>query len=310
VLGRQAPRGDDGQFGHCPFSPRGRRLQLGSAALYSRGSHMIRKLLVLGLILGVGFWVVKKTSAFSYARALWCNVTAQAKDSVPTEVELNRVRHEIAQMDRDISNMLRPIAEHMATINRLKKDIQNTRANLADQKTILLAMAKDMEHNPTTVEYGGERYSADRIRNKLQRDFDSYKRSEANLRSQEKLLDAKERALTATREQLTKMVNKKKEYEIRLAQLEADEETLKIARMGTKVKIDDSRATEIEAILSHIEHRHDVQRAELDLLNSPQAHDFIPVDQRTRPAGKVEPTEVRNYLEGTPTATPATVGRN
>jgi chromosome segregation ATPase len=271
---------------------------------------MIRKLLVLGLILGVGFWLVKKTSAFSYARALWGHVTAQAKDSVPTQVELDRVRLEIAQMDRDISNMLRPIAEHMATINRLKKDIQNTRANLADQKTILLAMAKDMEHNPATVEYDGQRYSAERIRNKLQRDFDSYKRSEANLRSQEKLLDAKERALTATREQLAKMVNKKKEYEIRLAQLEADEETLRVARMGTKIKLDDSRATEIETILSHIEHRHEVQRAELDLLSSPQAHDFIPVDQRTRPAGKVEPTEVRNYLEGTPTATPATVGRN
>src|SRR5207244_4365583 len=115
---------------------------------FPRGSHMIRKLLIIGLIVGVGFWVVKKTSAFSYARALWCHVTTQAKDAVPTPVELDRVRLEIAQMDRDISNMLRPIAEHMAAVNRLKKDIQNTRASLADQKTVLLAVARDLEGNP------------------------------------------------------------------------------------------------------------------------------------------------------------------
>ena len=271
---------------------------------------MIRKLIIFGLILGVGFWLVKKTSAFSYARVLWCHVTAQAKENVPTQVELDRVRLEIAQMDRDISNMLRPIAEHMAAVNRLKKDIDGTRGSLAEEKTVLLAVAKDLETNATTVEYRGELYSADRVRNKLQRDFDSFKRRENHLKSQEKLLDAKERALSATREQLAKMVSKKREYELRLAQLEADEETLKIARMGTKVKIDDSRATEIEAILSHIEHRHEVQRAELDLMSGPSANDFIPAEQRTRPITKTEPTEIRNYLEGTTNATPApAVGR-
>jgi hypothetical protein len=160
-------------------------------------------------------------------------------------------------------------------------------------------MTKDLEGNPSEIEYGGEVYSAARIRAKVQKDFESYKRGETHFKSQEKLLEAKERALGATREQLAKMLAKKKEYEVRLAQLEADEETLKIARMGTKVKLDDSRATEIEGILSNIEQRHDVQRAELELLNGPFANDFIPVDQRPRGAAKkVDLQEIRNYLEG------------
>ncbi len=260
---------------------------------------MSRKLFVILLVVVGGFWLVKKTNLLSYAGVLWAQVTQETKNQVPTAIELARVKQEIASMDRDVSNMLRPIAEHMAASNRLKKDMKTTQANLADQKTLMLTMAKDLEDNPTVLEYGGEIYTADRVRTKLQHDFDSYKRSETHLKSMEKLLEAKERALTATREQLAKMIAKKKEYELRLAQLEADEETLKIARMGSKVKLDDSRATEIEGILSHIEHRHDVQRAELELLSGPLANDFIPVDQRPRPKGKAASVQdIRNHLEG------------
>jgi septal ring factor EnvC (AmiA/AmiB activator) len=260
---------------------------------------MKRKLIVTGLVLLGGLWLAKKTSLCSYASVLWARVKADAKEQVPTQVELERVRLEIAGMDKDVSNMLRPIAEQMATINRLKKDIQTSQARLAEQKALLLTITKDLEGNPAMVEYGGQLYSADRVRTKLQTDFDSYKRCEAHLKSQEKLLDAKDRALAATREQLAKIIAKKKEYEVRLAQLEADEETLKIARMGTKVQLDDSRATEIEAILSQIERRHDVQRAELELLSGPQANDFIPVEQRTRtPTKAPDLGEIRNHLQG------------
>jgi len=260
---------------------------------------MCRKLFVLVLIAAGGFWLVKKTNLTSYAGVLWSQVKNETKNAVPTHIELERVRLEIAGMDRDISGMLRPIAEHMAAVNRLKKDIATARVNLDKDKTKLLTMTKDLEGNPTEIEYGGEVYSAARVRVAVQKDFESYKRGETFLKSQEKLLEAKERALGATREQLAKMIAKKKEYEVRLAQLEADEETLKIARMGTKVKLDDSRATEIEGILSQIEQRHDVQRAELELLSGPSANDFIPVEQRSRnSAKKADLQEIRNYLEG------------
>src|SRR5439155_24677224 len=269
-----------------------------------------RKLLVLGVLLVGGFWVVKHTSLASYVRVLWAHVRNDVRQSVPTRIELDRARVEIAAMDRDISNMLRPIAEHMATIKRLKKDIEATRARLAEQKTVLLTMTKDLEGDPTTVEYGGELYTAERVRGKLQRDFDSYKRTEAAVASQEKLLEVKEESLTATREQLAKMIAKKRDYEVRLAQLDADEETLKIARMGTALKADDSRAGEIEAIFTQIERRHDVQRSELELLSGPLASDFIPVDQRSRATPtKVDLRGIRGYLEGTPAPANPVVGQ-
>jgi hypothetical protein len=205
--------------------------------------------------------------------------------------------------------MIRPIAEHMATINRLKRDIAGLRTGLAEQKESLLTMTRDLEGNPTRVVYGGEEYSADRVRTKLQRDFESYKRCEGNLKSQEKLLEAKERSLSATREQLSKLIAKKRDYEVRLAQLEAEEETLQIARIGTKVEIDDSRATEIEQALRYIEHRQDADRSELELRNGPLSSDLIPVQQRPRNA-TVDLSEIRNHLGASaPAAETSTASR-
>jgi len=175
---------------------------------------------------------------------------------------------------------------------------------------VLLTMTRDLESNRATLVYAGESYSADRIRGKLQRDFDSYKRTEAALASQEKLLEVKERALSSTREQLAKMIAKKRDYEIRLAQLDADEETLKITRMGSRLKADDSRAGEIEAIFAQIEHRHEVQRSELELASGPLASDLIPIEQRSRSPGKIDLRGIRRHLEGAPASANPVVSRS
>lgn len=255
----------------------------------------MRKLFWTLLIVGAGLFLVKKTALCSYASVLWSQVATATKNQVPTRFEIERVRHEIAQLDGDVNRMIRPIAEHKAAIARLKKDIAVHQAKLDERKDVLLTMAKDLEGNPSVVLYDGESFSAERVRHKLHKDFDSYKRLEANLTSQRKLLEAKETSLRATQEQLAKVISKKREYEVRLAQLEADEETLQIARIGSTVHIDDSRATQIEASLQEIERRQDVQRAEIELRTGALANDAIPVGrQKTQP---VDPMTVREYLE-------------
>jgi hypothetical protein len=147
-------------------------------------------------------------------------------------------------------------------------------------------------HVPTRFEIQRVR----RVRLKLQRDFESFQRMEKNLQSQRKLLEAKETSLRAAQEHLAKVMGKKKEFELRLAQLEADEETLQIARVGTKLELDDSRASQIEAALAEIEQRHAVQRTEIELKTQTFANDVIPVGPRQR-TPSVDAVAIREYLE-------------
>jgi chromosome segregation ATPase len=256
----------------------------------------MRKVFYTLAIVGLGFFLAKKTSFLSYAGTLWGQVKNEAENHIPTRFEIQRVRHELAQLDNDIGTMIRPIAEFKAAVGFLHKDIAKTQAALDEQKPLLLTMAKDLQGNPSVVLYHGEEFSADRVRQKLQRDFDSYQRMEKNLQSQRKLLEAKEASLQAAQDQLAKVMGKKKEFELRLAQLEADEETLQIARVGSKLEIDDSRATQIEAALADIEQRHTVQRTEIELKTQTFANDVIPVGPRQRNGG-VDATAIRQYLE-------------
>jgi len=258
-------------------------------------------MLWVALLLGAGLVIAGKTSVMSYARTAVASVRHEAKNQIPTRFEIERARQEIAHLDGDVSNMIRPIAEYMAAINRVKKDVQTSQAKLEEQRAILLTMTRDLESKPTSVVYGGEEYSAERVRAKMQRDFESYRRMEANLKSQQKLLEAKETSLKATQDQLTKVLTKKREFELRLAQLEADEETLQIARIGSNIHLDDSRTTQIESALQDIEHRHEVLRAEAELVNGQFANDVIPVTPGQRTT--FDARAIHDYLEkGTHTA--------
>jgi chromosome segregation ATPase len=264
----------------------------------------MKKLVVTLLVIGACFYFLRRSAVGSYAGTLWSQVKTETKNAVPTRFEISRARHEIANLDDDISAMIRPIAEYKATITAVKKEIGHSEITLGEHKAVLLSMTKDLEGSPTVLVYAGEEYSADRVRAKLAKDFASYRRLEANLQSRRKLLEAKEKSLKATQEQLAKVIAKKREYEVRVAQLEADEETLRIARIGSKIQIDDSRTTQIEAALSDIEHRHDVERAEVELKTGDLANDVIPIGERRSTA--LDVNAIRDYLEG---RTPAREGQ-
>lgn len=260
----------------------------------------MKKLLVLGLVVLAGLWVVRKTSVLSYAGTFWSHVRHEAKAQVPTQFELDRIRHEIAQMDGDIRGMVSPIAEHMAAVSRLRRDIQTTRNNLADQKERLLSMTGLLEKGGDRVSWRGESVPTERLRQQMQRDFSNYKLLQAQLATQEKLLVAKDRALEGTREQLNKLIAKKRDYEVRLARLEAEEQILTVARTGTSLEVDESRATEIQAALDNIEHRQEVEKNKLTILTNGDAlTDHTPGPDQ--PAAS--PGEVRDYLQGTPNNT-------
>lgn len=264
---------------------------------------MMRKIVIVGLLAVAGLYLVKKTSMFSYAGTVWGQMQQEAKRQVPTKFEIDRVRNEVANMNRDISTMLHPIAEYMATVKRLEREVDEHRAQLTEQKARIMAVATDVKENPRQVSYAGNSFSGEELRRQLQRDFDCFKRSETQLKSQEQLLSAKRKSLEATREQLSKLISKKREFEIRLAQLEADEEILNVARIGSNINVDDGRATQIEAALAEIEHRQEVVRSEIELSNGPLGQQFLPPEQRRNVTEEANVNDILEYFGQQPTST-------
>jgi chromosome segregation ATPase len=255
----------------------------------------MKKLVVLGLVALVALWAARKTHLASYVRTLWGQVRQEAKAQVPVRFEFERIRQEIDQLDDDIRAMAGPLAEHMASVAELRRDLGHSKDALARQKAGLLTMTECLKQPGERVAYRGEQVSADGLRRQLQRDFALYKQLQAHAATQQKLLATKERALEAAREQLDKLIAKKDEFKVQLAQLEAEQQLIEAAGTGTGLRVDDSRAGEIAAALAAVRHEQEVARNKLSLLTGEAVTADAPGQQ---PGASAE--EVRAYLTGHP----------
>lgn len=255
----------------------------------------MRKLLVVAGVLLLAAVVAKKSHLGSYVCTAWTGVTNEARNAIPTEFELQRIRGEIAAMDRDIEGMVNPLASDMTDIQNLRKDIEKTQTVLETSKRRLLDMTATLEKGEKLV-IAGVSYSGDHARSRLQQDFSAFKRFEEKLDTQQQLLQAKEERFEASLAQAEKLMAKKREYEVRLARLEAEEERLQVERLGEVPQADTTRAAQIEEALRFVENRHQTEKNREKLRNGPFALDQAAPDGEGN--GEANLQEIRSYLEG------------
>jgi chromosome segregation ATPase len=255
----------------------------------------MKKLLIVGMIGAVALFVIaKKTHTFSYVSTLCSSITRDASESIPTKFELERIRNEIANLDSDVGNMIRPIAEYKADVERLRKEIAKNTATMEERKKDLLAVVErlDAADKGFVVLPNNKKFPVEKVKAQLQRETENVKLSEKNLKTQQQVLEAKEASLKATQEQLAKVVSKKREYELRVAQLEAMDQTLQVARIGT-IKIDANRAALIEEALQSAEKRLATESEELKIRTNPGDINLF-----EREPDPVDLGTLRTYLQG------------
>jgi len=211
--------------------------------------------------------LAKTTNVSSYVSTLWSQARVAAKASVPTKFEIDRIRNDIASLDQDLDRMIRPIAEHKVAVEKLRKDLVRDDERLAEQKKVLLdatAAVKGAKAGDKLV-YGGKAFTPEQVKARIALDFESYKRFEATVTAQKKVLESKEGTLRAAQEQLSTFLSKKREFEVQLAQLEAENEVNQVAAVGTDIKIDTTRVATIAQSLGELRETIEKDRMVLEM---------------------------------------------
>jgi hypothetical protein len=216
----------------------------------------------------VALVVLAKTTNFtSYASTLWSQAKTAVKESVPTKFDIDRIRHEIASLDGDLDRMISPIAQHTVAVKRLQTEVEQNDKRLAEQKQILLdatAKVKGVK-NGEKLWYGENCYTAAQVTKRIEADFKAYRNLERTTEAKRTELAAKETILRAAQEQLQSFMGKKKEFEVLLAQLEAEHELNQVAAIGTDIKIDDTRAAQIAKDLEELKTKIETQKEFLQM---------------------------------------------
>ena len=259
---------------------------------------MLKKLGIVAVIVVASFVALRMTKLGSYAGTAWSKIRAGANNSVPVEFEIDRLRHELAQLGPDMKKHLSVIAEEMVAIDNLREEIAVTRTNLEGQKHAVAQMTQDLKGKGSqTISYNGRDYPRARISEKLARDLASCKRCETELKSKEQLLDAKERALEAAREQVASIKDQKRELEVQIAQLEAEVKTVRLAQTKSKFQFDDSRLSEIKRSIADVRNRLKIEVTTVELEGQFGGDNTVRVEKTTKPVTDVV-REAEEYLNG------------
>jgi chromosome segregation ATPase len=249
------------------------------------------KKLIFGAVAGVvvlallantrcGAWVT------SHLRTSWDKAMADAEKQVPLEDEIDRLRHETEQLVPDMKKHLGVIAEEMVAVDNLRERIKKNKAEQALRKQNILTMTADLKSGSERIVYDGRKFSANRVKDKLEQDLAAYDRAESEIKRLDQLLEAREKSLDAAREQLATMKSKKAELELKLAELEAKVKALRVAQQKSNVHLDDSRLSEIEASITKVENRLKVENKTLELENQ-YVTDSIPVGKKAKSTNEV-----------------------
>jgi chromosome segregation ATPase len=254
---------------------------------------------LIAAVLTVGaLWVVsavtlgagKTNSLVSWA---FCSARSNVNNQVPVEVEIERLRHEIAQLVPDMKKSISQIAEETVVVRNLKQEVEVQEAALAKQKSDMLAATKQIENGEYPVLYKDREYNESQAKDKLAKEFNLFKRSSADLKFKKELLEAKESSLEKAKEQLTAMKDQKRELEVQLEKLEAKARALEVAQTRSKFQFNDSRFTEIKKSLKDLDDRLAKEEEELRLTEE-FSTDGKPASQKTETRDIT--LEVREYF--------------
>jgi len=249
------------------------------------------KKLTVGAIVGVAVLALLSYTfgarrVKSYLSTACAKFVDGAQNEVPLEFEIERLRHETAQLTPDMRKHLSVIAEEMVAVDNLKKDITEERLQQDGRKRNILSMKDDLKTGTEKIVYDNRTYSAGRVKEKLTQDLAAYDRCDRELSNKERLLEAREKSLDAAREQLAVMKSRKQELEIKLAELEAKVKTLRLAQSQSKVQFDDSRLAHINASMADIENRLKKDATQMEL-EQQYLTDPIPVEKKEKSTDQV-----------------------
>ncbi len=257
---------------------------------------MCKKIGIAAVVVAVVLFLLNSTMLGSYTSTAFSKIQGTFKKQVPLEFEIERIKHEIAQLVPDMKKNLSSVAEEMVAIDNLKEEIAVTRNKLQDQKAGIMVMTEGLEKGMQTVSLNGRDWSANRVREKLARDFADYRQCEAEVKTKEQLLDAKERSLDAARQQLSSIRTQKQELEIQVAQLEAELKSVRLAQTRNKFHFDDSRLAHCKAILADIKNRLKVEKTQ-EALQGEFANDLtITVEQKAKSTPELS-REIKAYFQ-------------
>jgi hypothetical protein len=253
--------------------------------------------------------VVFGTDLFSYVSSSSRAMRTAVKDNVPVEFQLRRARDLVDDLVPEMQANVRVIATQEVEIAGLRRDIEQSRANLQAERTRVQKLRESLSSENGDYTFSGIHYSREQVKDDLAHRFDFLKEAEVVQSGKERLLQNRERSLAAAMQTLDHMKSQKTLLEGQIASLEAQNQLVQSAAVGSNLTVDNTKLAQTERLINDVKKQLDIAERvlahetrfvqpiqvdsvnEKDLLSQVDEHLAAhPTDAATKPAAAGEAT--------------------
>jgi chromosome segregation ATPase len=224
---------------------------------------MIGKMFKLG-VLSVAGLTLAGAVLFGHELSSYVHSSARAMrtaatEAVPIDFQLRRARDLVDDIIPEMQANVRLIAQQEVEIDSLKKDISDNNKSLSDEKTRIAKVRDCLNTQSVSFTFGDHAYTREQIKEDLARRFDTVKEAEVVLGGKKRLLENREKSLTAAMQQLEKARSSKALLESQIASLEGQYSLIKAANNGhSGLAIDNSKLAQSQKLIEQIKKQLDV----------------------------------------------------
>ncbi|MBB3209733.1 DNA repair exonuclease SbcCD ATPase subunit [Rhodopirellula rubra] len=220
---------------------------------------MLRKLFLAGTTFALLSGITLATPIGSYARCGWNYLTDSAGDAVPLEWELKRARQMIVDLQPEIQNNARRIAQEKIEVVRLERQLGETDMRLAEAQSEIERLSDDLRDESPTYSYGGKTYTSVQVKSDLGNRFKRFKTRQQTSDKLQKMLSARQASLRAASERMEAMLDARRQLEVEVENLQARLGALRVAQTSSQLNLDDSALSRSRELLDEIAMRIDVE---------------------------------------------------
>jgi chromosome segregation ATPase len=245
---------------------------------------MFKKIGIAAVVVVAGLMVLNHTKLGSWVGFAWKNMKEKVQSSVPPEVEIERLKFELTQLDPEIRKNKDQLAKSLVDLADMKENIIVAEGNLQKRYDEIVSAKKEVDGGAVKVSYNGRSLPAKRVKELVVKDFEGYKNAKGAVEAQKKLIAAKETAVEEARSQIANWQTDRDTLKAQIDQLEAELKTIQMLEAKHEIYVDNTRMNRFKESLKDLRHTIKVRTTRLHLEGET-------VSSQDTPAEKTEAVE-------------------
>jgi chromosome segregation ATPase len=228
---------------------------------------MFKKILVVGAVGLLAAAVLTQTKVGSYLSHQWNRAERHMESKIPPEEEIERIKGEVASLDKDINKAKGSLAEENVEVRYLGKRVADLRVVTEKSRSAVEARGRTLKDagDSKLVKWENQSIDVNKAKERLASEVANHKALEKEFKAKETMLAVREQTRIMAEQHLQALITQKSELETAVVEIEALIKQAKVEQVQSKFQNDGTRMAQVKEDLAKLRKRIDIQREKLHL---------------------------------------------